>query len=849
MSKALVTDYISLNWSEFSDKHDSKNLDDFLDSIENLDFQEAHISPSHLEKIKEGENRQGSLNSIRSDLKDRDFSDSYINDYVNQLDKVRPSDILNNVIRSDVLTYFEYNNTKMELKDLKTSLDNQNLTTVNVDDSTKKGLIEQLKFYLTQNTKYEKGLQSLLDELDEPTPQSSTKISRKVSSITHVDPTKSKHREEIYEFYEERYPLYTDLKKTIKEILTLWDKVTEEMESVTDETGNESQRETGKFINREADEEIIEDLDAELDELKEIYNMMDDNLNYILKVPAIPFNVTTGRDSSVSANVRGLALEKFRFILGKEAVEMVEEIEEDNEFDYADEAGWDFQDESENKPIAETSIEEKDEMEVEIEDLMQEISNINMYEEVDPLYVISATSGILKKKYTVDSWKKTRDEIVSRLSDAELNNPGVVAIYKQILDEHEDYKETAFENVKSREAFYLPATEQGVKALSTYGELDIPFEQIETLHNRLVTIIMKILEDPLEASTYPIHLEIDDMAPGKEESRGGKREQKIPSTRQQAARTEMLQNFNLFSRVKVGKKGKKREPQAFGKFADSLVDLFEIADKYYGDPVRELMLPFKSVPRYLDADTLSALINHGPENIGQLALSLYREQFVAFLTPRDLRKITDYVETSNKAKKNVDELQRKANGVLDVLENIVPANKDNDLHWFANEFKEQARRDSSFNIEGIKLQGRRIEELNYDRKQHRTSYHQVIWLLYKFKKQFLKNPYTKNTMRDFINAYGNQSDMKLASYAQTNILNAHDSIRKMLGKPIYYNTCQLDSFDHINDTIDIIKEDYNVELTGVDVVGIVNDFDSMDSLAKKYGTRSDVIYHIKALYR
>ena len=86
------------------------------------------------------------------------------------------------------------------------------------------------------------------------------------------------------------------------------------------------------------------------------------------------------------------------------------------------------------------------------------------------------------------------------------------------------------------------------------------------------------------------------------------------------------------------------------------------------------------------------------------------------------------------------------------------------------------RRDSSFNIEGVRLKNRRIEELDYKRSKHKTSYHNVIWLIYKFKDQFLKNPYTKETMEDFIVAYKNQSDMKYASYIQTNVLEAHDEI-------------------------------------------------------------------------
>ena len=46
-----------------------------------------------------------------------------------------------------------------------------------------------------------------------------------------------------------------------------------------------------------------------------------------------------------------------------------------------------------------------------------------------------------------------------------------------------------------------------------------------------------------------------------------------------------------------------------------------------------------------------------------------------------------------------------------------------------------------------------------------------------------------------------------------------------------------------------MKSNYNVDLTSQDIIGIVNEFDSMESLGKKYGMSSDVIYHIKALYR
>ena len=86
MSKAIVADYIGLLWREFESKHSSKNIDEFLDSIGELEFDEAHLSPSHLEMFKEGENRSTLLMNVRNDLREKEFSESYITDYINQLE-------------------------------------------------------------------------------------------------------------------------------------------------------------------------------------------------------------------------------------------------------------------------------------------------------------------------------------------------------------------------------------------------------------------------------------------------------------------------------------------------------------------------------------------------------------------------------------------------------------------------------------------------------------------------------------------------------------------------------------------------------------------------------------------
>ena len=87
------------------------------------------------------------------------------------------------------------------------------------------------------------------------------------------------------------------------------------------------------------------------------------------------------------------------------------------------------------------------------------------------------------------------------------------------------------------------------------------------------------------------------------------------------------------------------------------------------------------------------------------------------------------------------------------------------------------------------------------------------------------------------------------SIEEMRVLAAHDGIRKMLGKPVYYGTANLDDFGHIAKAQDTLVKSYNVDISAVEIENIVNEFDSMDSLAKKYGVPSDSVYYLKANFR
>ena len=84
---------------------------------------------------------------------------------------------------------------------------------------------------------------------------------------------------------------------------------------------------------------------------------------------------------------------------------------------------------------------------------------------------------------------------------------------------------------------------------------------------------------------------------------------------------------------------------------------------------------------------------------------------------------------------------------------------------------------------------------------------------------------------------------------EAEVLEAHDNIRKMMNKPVYYNTSKVDNFDHVNYAIEVAKEDYKVDLNAAEIESIVSEFNSMEEIASKHGITQETVYFLKANFR
>ena len=84
---------------------------------------------------------------------------------------------------------------------------------------------------------------------------------------------------------------------------------------------------------------------------------------------------------------------------------------------------------------------------------------------------------------------------------------------------------------------------------------------------------------------------------------------------------------------------------------------------------------------------------------------------------------------------------------------------------------------------------------------------------------------------------------------ERNFLNAHDNIRKMMRKPVYYAISSVDDYEDMEHTLKSMKSKFNIDLTAMEVDGIVKELDSMENLSRKYGISTEGVYYLKAIHR
>ena len=221
----------------------------------------------------------------------------------------------------------------------------------------------------------------------------------------------------------------------------------------------------------------------------------------------------------------------------------------------------------------------------------------------------------------------------------------------------------------------------------------------------------------------------------------------------------------------------------------------------------------------------------------------------ASIKPKHLRHINAWLDIAQKKLTAPQEFINLSENVIRILDDLLKEQSHNDKYYFAWKVKQLIDNNDELESSDYELKGDSIESLASQHNDRKPS----LWNLMKYlngaKDELLNNHLLKPDMTEYLSLTEDNISDILYSTMNNKILIAHDEIRKKSNKPIYYANCRLNDYDTMQDTIEIIKSKYNVEVNANDIVGIVNEFESMESLGKKYGLNENTIYHIKALYR
>ena len=87
------------------------------------------------------------------------------------------------------------------------------------------------------------------------------------------------------------------------------------------------------------------------------------------------------------------------------------------------------------------------------------------------------------------------------------------------------------------------------------------------------------------------------------------------------------------------------------------------------------------------------------------------------------------------------------------------------------------------------------------------------------------------------------------SEIEEKILEIHDSLRILKGLPIYYGQGSLSSIDDMDSIITSSRERFNLDLTSMDIVKMVEEVDSFSNISSSVGVSEEVVYYVKANFR
>ena len=313
-----------------------------------------------------------------------------------------------------------------------------------------------------------------------------------------------------------------------------------------------------------------------------------------------------------------------------------------------------------------------------------------------------------------------------------------------------------------------------------------------------------------------------------------------------------------------------------GTLKDDFNKMLDAIFEYYVKPVNSRYRPFDEPIAFGDRGELGSAIDlfktlaQDNRNANAFFMLLWAESIGqgGMILPAQLNRMTSALRELSKPSKFKDMSRLKTalrdlkkvtnqimavsgesfNDALDIeigkwFHDFLQRNNKPDTEWNGVKVSELASRwekSEIYPIEAIHLYLERSQSLYGDLKGTKTEAQ---------KRSEARGGKKKQPPKAIIQFNDALNDMNIVKSDVIPVIEVHDTIRKMMGKPVYHNTSKLDNFNHMESAIDIMEKEYNVEVTASEIENIVKDVDSMESLSKRHGIPSESVYFLKATFR
>ena len=238
--------------------------------------------------------------------------------------------------------------------------------------------------------------------------------------------------------------------------------------------------------------------------------------------------------------------------------------------------------------------------------------------------------------------------------------------------------------------------------------------------------------------------------------------------------------------------------------------------------------------------------------------SIFRGNYQIIETITNLLQIAftpSIYETESTLVRTLDKLRRELKKLFGSMSNKKLRNNMIEIELGNYYYDVMSETKSESELKKLKIFGKSAEDFNTQFEKMSSEVYPLA-SLFRFiekRKTLLMKDAKKTgnakTLEEFFEALTPVLETITKSKQEKSILEAHDNIRKMLNKPVYHKKGQLTNFEHVNKALEIMKTNFNVDLSVLELESIIKEFDSMQSIGTKYGLSAEGVYFLKANFR